>query len=86
MRSRLLRKSIFCKHYLEASMSDHAVLATRKGLFELYRTHEAWRLDRQHFAGDPVSMLLADRRDGALYAALNPVSYTHLTLPTKRIV
>ena len=52
-------------------MSDHAVLATRKGLFELYRTHEAWHLGCQHFAGDPVSMLLADRRDGALYAALN---------------
>lgn len=52
-------------------MSDRAYLATRKGLFEAYRTHEAWHLDRQHFLGDPVSMVLPDRRDGALYAALN---------------
>ena len=52
-------------------MSDRAYLATRKGLFEIYRTHEAWHLDRQHFLGDPVSMVLPDRRDGTLYAALS---------------
>ena len=52
-------------------MSDRAYIATRKGLFEAYRTHEAWLLDRQHFLGDPVSMLLPDRRDGTLYAALH---------------
>ena len=52
-------------------MSDRAYIATRKGLFEVYRTHEAWLLDQQHFLGDPVSMVLPDRRDGTLYAALN---------------
>src|SRR5450830_1996804 len=52
-------------------MSDRAYIATRKGLFEAYRTHGAWLLDRQHFLGDPVSMLLPDRRDGTLYAALH---------------
>ncbi|USX21138.1 exo-alpha-sialidase [Oxalobacteraceae bacterium OTU3REALA1] len=52
-------------------MSDRAYLATRKGLFEVYRTHEAWHVDRQHFLGDPVSMVLPDRRDGTLYAALS---------------
>jgi hypothetical protein len=26
-------------------MSDRAYIATRKGLFEVYRTHEAWLLD-----------------------------------------
>ena len=52
-------------------MSDRAYLATRKGLFEIYRTHEAWHLDQQHFLGDPVTMVLPDRRDGTLYAALN---------------
>ncbi|MYM40687.1 WD40/YVTN/BNR-like repeat-containing protein [Duganella qianjiadongensis] len=52
-------------------MSDRAYLATRKGLFELYRTDQAWHLGAQHFLGDPVSMLLADRRDGTLYAALH---------------
>lgn len=52
-------------------MTDRAYLATRKGLFEVYRTHEAWHLDRQHFLGDPVSMVLSDRRDGSVYAALN---------------
>ncbi|MES2161227.1 MAG: exo-alpha-sialidase [Pseudomonadota bacterium] len=52
-------------------MSDRAYIGTRKGLFEIYRTHEAWHIDQQHFLGDPVSMVLSDRRDGALYAALN---------------
>lgn len=52
-------------------MSDRAYLATRKGLFEVYRTHEAWHVDRQYFLGDPVSMVLPDRRDGTLYAALS---------------
>ncbi|MYM95751.1 WD40/YVTN/BNR-like repeat-containing protein [Duganella vulcania] len=52
-------------------MSDRAYIGTRKGLFEIYRTHEAWHLDRQHFLGDPVTMVLPDRRDGTLYAALN---------------
>lgn len=52
-------------------MTDRAYIATRKGLFEVYRTHEAWHLDRQHFLGDPVSMVLPDRRDGTLYAALS---------------
>ncbi|MYN46378.1 exo-alpha-sialidase [Pseudoduganella sp. FT93W] len=52
-------------------MSDRAYLATRKGLFELHRTAEAWHLGERHFLGDPVSMLLADRRDGTLYAALH---------------
>jgi hypothetical protein len=52
-------------------MSDRAYIATRKGLFEIYRTHEQWLFDQQHFLGDPVSMVLPDRRDGTLYAALN---------------
>ncbi|GJJ05584.1 hypothetical protein RugamoR64_61220 [Duganella rhizosphaerae] len=52
-------------------MSDRAYIGTRKGLFEIYRTHEAWHIDQQHFLGDPVSMVLSDRRDGTLYAALN---------------
>jgi hypothetical protein len=52
-------------------MSDRAYIGTRKGLFEIHRTHEAWHIDQQHFLGDPVSMVLSDRRDGTLYAALN---------------
>src|SRR5471030_3086614 len=71
MRSRPIPKSISCKLFLEVDMSDRAYIGTRKGLFEIYRTHEAWHLDQQHFLGDPVSMVLSDRRDGALYAALN---------------
>eukprot|EP01030_Chromulinospumella_sphaerica_P018443 gene18443-18307_t len=55
----------------QADMSDRAYLATRKGLFELQRTAGTWQLGAHHFLGDPVSMLLADRRDGTLYAALH---------------
>lgn len=49
-----------------------AVLATRKGLFEVTRhgPHD-WRLALSGFIADPVTMVLHDKRDGALYAALN---------------
>jgi hypothetical protein len=52
-------------------MSDLLWIATRKGLFGYRRGATGWREDRVHFLGDPVSQVLVDRRDGALYAALN---------------
>ena len=51
-----------------------AYLSTRKGLFELAAPsagQQDWTLGPVHFLGEPVSMTLADRRDGSLYAALN---------------
>ncbi|MES2742329.1 MAG: exo-alpha-sialidase [Pseudomonadota bacterium] len=50
---------------------QRAYIATRKGLFELTLDGGHGRLAAHHFQGDPVSMLLADARDGALYAALS---------------
>ncbi len=52
-------------------MSDRAYLSTRKGLFELNRGPLGWTVGERHFLGEPVSIALADRRDGTLYAALN---------------
>ncbi|MES2900245.1 MAG: sialidase family protein [Pseudomonadota bacterium] len=52
-------------------MQTRAYLSTRKGLFEINREQERWALGAVHFLGEPVSISLADRRDGALYAALN---------------
>jgi hypothetical protein len=52
-------------------MSDRALLSTRKGLFELARNGAGWELGASHFLGEPVSIALADGRDGSLYAALN---------------
>jgi hypothetical protein len=52
-------------------MSDRAFLSTRKGLFELRRQGAQWDVAARHFLGEPVSMALADARDGSLYAALN---------------
>lgn len=52
-------------------MNDRALLATRKGLFELSRSNNGWALQDIGFLGEPVSMALHDRRDGAVYAALN---------------
>lgn len=52
-------------------MNDRALAATRKGLFELNRNNGSWEIGERSFLGDPVTMVLSDRRDGALYAALN---------------
>ncbi len=51
-------------------MSDRLLLGTRKGLFDLRRDGGAWSIVNKAFVGEPVSMLLRDPRDGALYAAL----------------
>lgn len=52
-------------------MADVLYVATRKGLLTFARAGGGWRLVRTDFLGEPVSMVLADRRDGQLYAALN---------------
>jgi hypothetical protein len=52
-------------------MSDAMHVATRKGLFRLARRGGGWEVERVSFLGEPVTMLLDDARDGALYAALN---------------
>lgn len=53
-------------------MSDRLLVATRKGLFVLQADGAGgWTLSEPYFIGEPVSMVLADPRDGSLYAALN---------------
>ena len=51
-------------------MSDRLLVGSRKGLFDIRRSAAAWDIVHVAHLGDPVSMLLADRRDGSLYAAL----------------
>ncbi|MGH8820222.1 MAG: WD40/YVTN/BNR-like repeat-containing protein [Rhodoferax sp.] len=43
---------------------------TRKGLFVMHGEDASWRIGAHHFAGEPVTQVLADPRDGAWYAAL----------------
>lgn len=45
--------------------------ATRKGLLEFGESGGGWALRRASFVGEPVTAVLPDARDGALYAALN---------------
>jgi photosystem II stability/assembly factor-like uncharacterized protein len=52
-------------------MSDRLLAATRKGLFEFRRNGGGWGIANTAFLGSPVSMTLADPRDGTLYAALD---------------
>jgi hypothetical protein len=52
-------------------MSDRLFAATRKGLFEFRRNGGGWQVANTAFLGSPVSMVLADPRDGTLYAALD---------------
>lgn len=51
-------------------MSTRFYLGTRKGLFEVARNGSGWGIERASFVGSHVPMLLPDRRDGTLYAAL----------------
>src|SRR5271167_2110513 len=51
--------------------ADAIQVATRKGLFSLAPGAGGYAVERVSFLGDPVTMVLEDRRDGALYVALN---------------
>src|SRR5215216_651543 len=51
-------------------MSDRMLVATRKGLFTLARKTDGWSIADVAFAGSPLTAVLRDGRDGALYAAL----------------
>jgi len=51
-------------------MSQTIRVATRKGLITVVRGGEGWHIDRTDFLAQPVSMVLADRRDNTLYCAL----------------
>jgi hypothetical protein len=52
-------------------MRDRLLVASRKGLFDFRRNGGGWHAGPPAFLGDPVSAVLADPRDGAIYAALN---------------
>lgn len=51
-------------------MAQSLWIATRKGLFSLSDAN-GWRIGTPAFLGDPVTMVLDDARDGAVYAGLN---------------
>src|SRR5262245_40796447 len=51
-------------------MSDRILVATRKGLFILERRPNGWTTTATAFPGVPVTAVVADARDGAVYAAL----------------
>ncbi len=54
--------------------SDRILVATRKGLFTINRAAGSaprWAIGAPQFLGDPVTDVLHDARDGALYATLN---------------
>jgi hypothetical protein len=51
-------------------MSDRMLVATRKGLLILARKSNGWNIASTEFTGQPVTAVLRDARDGALYAAL----------------
>ena len=46
------------------------LVGTRKGLFVVRGAGAGWKIEAHHFAGEPVTQVLADPRDGAWYAAL----------------
>lgn len=50
---------------------DRAWIATRKGLFELQRSGDGWRVANASFLGEPVTMLLPPDDAGRMLAALN---------------
>ena len=46
------------------------LVGTRKGLMVVRGEGSRWEISAHHFAGDPVTQALIDRRDGAWYCAL----------------
>jgi photosystem II stability/assembly factor-like uncharacterized protein len=54
-------------------MSNRLLVGTKKGLFTLRRSAGAapWRIAGLDFEGQRVTMMLHDKRDGALYAAID---------------
>ena len=51
-------------------MSNILHVGTRKGLVTFTRVNASWTAGAPAFIGQPVSAVLIDRRDGAIYAAL----------------
>jgi photosystem II stability/assembly factor-like uncharacterized protein len=51
-------------------MKTQILVGTRKGLFQLEQSGDAWRIVRTSFLGVQIPMLLHDPRDGTLYAAV----------------
>src|SRR5450631_1477704 len=51
-------------------MAHLLLVGTRKGLFVVRGAGTHWQIDPPHFAGEPVSQVLVDPRDGAWYVAL----------------
>jgi hypothetical protein len=51
-------------------MSDGLHVASRKGLFAFRRANGGWTSGPPAFLGEPVTAVLTDPRDGAIYAAL----------------
>lgn len=49
---------------------DRCFVGTRKGLFVLARKGDGLEVASAHFLGAPVTMVLPDERDGAVYAAV----------------
>lgn len=52
-------------------MSETLLVGTRKGLISYGRQGADWRMREPAFLGEPVTAVLADTRDSALYVALN---------------
>ncbi len=51
-------------------MARRLAIGSRKGLIFYSADGDGWKYDGVHFRGTPVSMVMQDRRDGSLYAAL----------------
>jgi hypothetical protein len=52
-------------------MGRRFLVGTRKGFFTIERSARRWEIGAVAFEGDNVPMVLADPRDGAVYAALD---------------
>ncbi|MEZ6122075.1 MAG: exo-alpha-sialidase [Planctomycetaceae bacterium] len=52
-------------------MSDRFHVATRKGVFTVSRESAGWKISKADFLGSNATIVMQDRRDGCLYAALD---------------
>ena len=76
----------YCEYYEHHEHTTVKCLELKKGLYELADRGQLNRFLEKGGGGDHIRCNLKEKKDNDADRNTETVSYTHLTLPTKRIV